>query len=119
MGQEILVDSHIDDGKRLAERLAESDFPVVGAGWVKTTEDGLWYLYIASPFVAAEGPLKSYRRVHTLMRELPQPSGVHPFDVKLIRPTDPLAEGIQEIHERYPARSPIHLGGDAAGRREH
>jgi hypothetical protein len=110
MDQLTLVANQITDGQRLAEKLAQNGFEVTAAGWIRTTEDGQWFLYLVSPVVDEKGPLGAYRRVNALLRQMPQPFSVHSLDVKLIGPTEPIAEGIQDMHRRYPAKSPIHLG---------
>jgi hypothetical protein len=115
MDQVPLVESQIDDGQRLVEKLTQDGFEVTAAGWIKTIDDGQWFLYIASPVVDKQGPFRTYRRVHTLVRHMPQPFWVHPFDVKLIGPTEPIAEAMQAIQRRYPTRCPIQLGETQMG----
>jgi hypothetical protein len=115
MGQEILVENQIEDGLRFVERLVQDDFPVTAACWVKTSEDGMWYLYIASPLVDTEGPKKSYRRVYALMQRIPQPFRIHPFDVKLVGAGDAIAEGVRRSHQRYPDKRPVHYGETQLG----
>ena len=41
-------------GLRLVEQLLRDGFPVSVAFWVRTSEGGLWNLYIASPEVDQE-----------------------------------------------------------------
>ena len=106
MDQDTLVEQQIRDGQRLIEDLAGSGFSVAAAGWIKTTDDSQWYLYIASSVVDMEGSSKGYGIVHPLIRKMPAPFWIGPFDVKLIRERDALAVGIHELYQRYPAPLP-------------
>ena len=71
MDQDTLVIELKDGGKQLVEELIANDFPISVAFWAKPTEEGKWYLYLASPKVNAEGPAISYRFVHRTMRQMP------------------------------------------------
>jgi hypothetical protein len=106
MGQDVLVEQQIHDGQKLVEHLANHGFHVAAAGWIKIDDDSRWYLYIASSVVDREGPTKAYGVVHPLIRGMPTPLWIDPFDVKLIREADPLALGIRQMHQRYPALLP-------------
>ena len=55
MDQSSLVEMQIDDGAKIVEKLRESGFDVVAAWWMKTTEEGQWFLYIASKEVDEKG----------------------------------------------------------------
>jgi hypothetical protein len=106
MDQIILVEAQITDGQKLIEEVVRSGFEVVAACWVKTTESEQWYLYIASPVVDAEGTAKAYRRVHSVVRSMPHPFWIDPFEVKLIGATEPMAEAVREFYRCHPARLP-------------
>jgi hypothetical protein len=60
---------------------------------LKTDEDSKWYFYVVSPD-AGSGVRDAYRKIHTVMRAMPQPLWVGFFDVKAIAPSDPLAEAV-------------------------
>src|SRR5206468_1563515 len=90
MAQATLVSHQIDDGKKLVAQLAQDHFDVTAAGWVKTSEEGKWSLYIASKEVDEKGITDAYGAVLTAIRSLPD-LWVDPFDVKLIGPGDPIA----------------------------
>jgi len=64
MDTEILVGSQFDDGRRLVGQVVRDGFDVSVAFWVKTSEEGLWRLYIASPSVDAERPGEAYQKVY-------------------------------------------------------
>lgn len=109
MDQVTLVENQIADGQLLVEELIKDGFQVTAASWMKTSDDGQWFLYLASP-IADTAPLKAYGRVHTVARRMPQPFLVGPLDIKLIGPTEPVAKAILEVQRRYPRKSPLHLG---------
>jgi hypothetical protein len=60
-----LVDEKIDDGKRFVEHLKKNTFDVVVAFWALTSEEGVWFLYIASPLVDSGDLAAAYRKVYS------------------------------------------------------
>jgi hypothetical protein len=75
MDQGAWVSEQINDGKGFLERLAEEGVPVTAAAWVKESENGRWYLYLATPLVPEDGGKRpAYRRINTVFRQMPQPS---------------------------------------------
>jgi hypothetical protein len=105
MDQTSLVDQQFRDGWRLIERLARDDLGVAAAGWVKRTDDGRWYLTIASPFVDREGPGKAYRHVQAIMRQMSPPLAVAPLGVKLVGARNPLAQVAARVEHDLPAKA--------------
>lgn len=78
MAQEILVKEPLEEkmiaaGKELLQRLAKTDFKVVAALWLWTTERPEWELVIASPWVNKNGPLKAYRKIDDIFYGPPRP----------------------------------------------
>jgi hypothetical protein len=51
MDTELLVDNRIEDGQKLLAELLKAGFDVNVAFWVRTSEEGLWFLYIGSTSV--------------------------------------------------------------------
>ena len=49
MDTDVLVENKINDGESLIRQLIREQFGVEVAFWVKTSEEGLWQLWIASP----------------------------------------------------------------------
>lgn len=106
-----LVNEKIDDGKRLIEQLNQKSIPVTVALWALTSDDGLWFFYIASRDVDEEGPAKAYRKVYT---ELSQ-CGVRWIsrsDIKLIGAGDSIAEDAIKYRSN---RLPTKYGGRKLG----
>jgi hypothetical protein len=116
MDTEPLVKGQIDDGQRLVEQLVRDGFEVSAAFWVKTSEEGLWHLYIASPSVGAEKLGESYRKVYASLNKTPD-SWVSPSDIKLINDMNPIAQNVIEVRdrERIPARTPTRYHGKRLG----
>ena len=85
MAQATLVEMQIKQGEILIERLAHEGVAVTAAGWVKESESGDWYLYLATPLVS-EGGAKTpaYRRVNAVIREMEEDEGfgMDPFEKK-------------------------------------
>src|SRR5579871_4848555 len=55
-----------EDGKRLVELLDKNSLDVQAAFWGYQPEADEWQLYISTPLVASDGPLKVYRRIREL-----------------------------------------------------
>src|SRR5437763_10992701 len=102
MDTDALVEDLTDDGRKLVEELPPRGFEVTAAFWLQASEDGKWYFYIVSPVVDAEGLAKAYRRLHPLVRAMPQPFGIDPLEIKLIGPSNPIARDVLAIHGRSP-----------------
>jgi hypothetical protein len=79
-------------GERLIEALAADGFDVRVAFWAKPTDEGKWFLYLASPIVDSEGPAVAYRRVQRVLRTTPG-LWIDPFDIRVVGLNDSIAEG--------------------------
>jgi len=114
MDQGTLVENQVDDGARIVEKLRESGFDVTAAWWMKASEEGLWFLYIASKEVDGKGIKAAYRTIHTVMRDLGQ-LRVDRFEVKLVGPEDPITKDVLDILARYPGPLATRYGGRRLG----
>jgi hypothetical protein len=114
MDQATLVEMQIDDGKRLVSMLADRGFDVTAAFWAKPSEEGLWFLYIASKVVDDEGLPAAYRRLNTAVRSMPE-LWVSPFDIKLISVGNPIASDVKTVLSRSSATIPIRYHGARLG----
>jgi hypothetical protein len=111
-----LVDEQIRDGKRLLERLRETGFPVMAAGWIRETNRYYWHLYIATPLVKDEGIDAAYPRIRDLIRHMPQPFSIESAtEVVPIRPNEPFAKAMLDLKRRHPGKSYFHFGGSTIG----
>jgi len=114
MDTELLVENQIDDGQRLVDQLIRDGFDISVAFWVKTSEEGLSRLYIASPSVD-EGKLgEAYRKVYASLGNIPS-SWVSPSDIKLVNDMNPIAREAVEVRDRYPLRTPTRYHGKRLG----
>jgi hypothetical protein len=114
MDTELLVESHIDDGQRLVEQLVRDDFEISVAFWVKTSEEGLWHLYIASPSVDEDKLGEAYRKLYASLAKISD-STVSPSDIKLINDANAISRDVLAIRDRYPAKIPTRFRGKRIG----
>jgi hypothetical protein len=116
MDQGTLVSMQIEDGQRLLARLVEGGVPVTAAAWVKEEESGMWYLYLATPLVGEDtGTLPAYRRVNAVIRALPEPLGVGPFEIKVVAPSSPIGKALRDLQRRAHGSSPYYYRGTRLG----
>jgi hypothetical protein len=96
MAQATLVEMQIKEGQRLIDRLAHEGVAVTAAAWVKESESGDWYLYLATPLVSEGGGKRpAYHRINAVIREMQYEGfGMDPFEKKVIGPHDPIAKAI-------------------------
>ena len=71
MDQDAVVSEQTEDGKRLIEALASAGFEVRVAFWAKPTDEGKWFLYLASPFVDENGLAAAYDLIFDILRKGP------------------------------------------------
>lgn len=114
MDQSTLVENQIDDGRRFAERFAADGNPVQAAFWVKTAEEGLWFLYIATDLVDRDGPAATYRAVHASLRKLGD-TWIASSEIKVISPNNPIAKDVLALMARHPGRLATRSGGKVLG----
>jgi hypothetical protein len=117
MDQTTLVGMQIEDAQRLIERLVADDVAVTAACWVKESESGQWFLYIATPFVGEDGAKRpAYHRVNTVIRAM-QKEGfwIDPLEIKVIGPHDPIAKDIVAHRGIRPAKTPMRFWGSRLG----
>jgi hypothetical protein len=110
MDQEAVVsDRLIDDGKRFIERLVAEGVPVTAAFWVKESENGRWYLYIATPLVTEDGDtLEAYGRIGEVFRQMPESFSIGRFQTRAVSPSSPVGEAAVYWQKRYPGKGPFY-----------
>ena len=118
MDPEPLVDSQIEDGRKLIEELPRRGFDAAAAFWVKTYDDDRWRYYVVSPVADTAGVTEAYGQLLPLIRAMPQPFGIDPLKVKVIGPSHPIAQEVLAILSRTPAPPgrPIRWTGISLGR---
>jgi hypothetical protein len=89
-------------------------FDVTVAFWVKTSEEGLWFLYIGSASVRNMSLADAYRVVYEALRRIPG-AGVPLSSIKLVDADNPIARSAIEVRDRFPARLPTRYNGKRLG----
>src|SRR5438445_9364789 len=109
MAQTVLVEMQIKEGQTLIERLAHEEIAVTAAAWVKESESGDWYLYLATPLVGEGGGKRAaYHRVNEVIREMQEEGfAMDPFAKKVIGPNDPIAKDLVAHREGRPGGPPM------------
>ena len=112
-----LVDEQIRDGRRFLEQLSAEGVPVTAGAWVKESEGGPWFLYLVTPLVTRKvGTLTAYRRTGEVLRRMPQPFWVEPFEYKVVVPGEAVGKAIRDIAERRPGPVLLPYGSARLGR---
>jgi hypothetical protein len=116
MAQATLVAMQMIEGQTLIDRLTYEGIGVTAAAWVKESESGDWYLYLATPLVGEDGATRpAYRRVNAVIRNMEEEGfGMDPFEKKVIGPHDPIARDIV-AHRASPTRTPTRFRGSRLG----
>lgn len=117
MDPDLLVEDKIEDGVMLVRQLVRDQLGVSVSFWVKITEDGLWYLYIASPAINPARSHEAYRIAYAALDKIPECS-LRPMDIQLISDTDPMARDAIALRDRYPSRELKRYRGKRLGKRE-
>lgn len=91
-----LVENQIDDGRRLVDLLTLKEIEVTVAAWVKTSEEGIWFLYIATSEVDKSGLASAYRDVFGILRSMPE-AWISTSEVKLIGKSNPITKDLLAI----------------------
>jgi hypothetical protein len=112
--QSTLVDNQIEDGRRFVERFAADGNPVRAAFWVKTAEEGIWFLYVATDIVERAGPAAAYRAVHASLRTLGE-SSLSSSEIKVVSPNNPVAKDVLAVMAHHSGRSATRFGGKTLG----
>jgi hypothetical protein len=102
MDKDTVVSQLTDDGKRLMDALAKEGFDVQVALWAEPTDEGKWFLYLASQMVDDKGPAAAYRLVHGVLRKMSNVL-IDPFEIRVVGLKDSLTEAVlAEIKPKVP-----------------
>jgi hypothetical protein len=113
MDQDIMVTEETEAGAEFVRRLDQS-VPVSAAFWLKESEEGRWYLYIASDRINDQNLRWAYGEVMRVADQMGNPS-LDPFRVKPVSTSAPFAQAALELLRRYPGQMPARLGGTYFG----
>ncbi len=114
MDTDVLVENKIADGESVIRQLIREQFGVEVAFWAKTSKEGLWQLWIASPAVDPGNLGEALRKVYAALTRIPG-CPVSPSEIRLLSNTEPIAREAVALRDRYPSREPkpyhaMHLG---------
>jgi hypothetical protein len=88
----------INDGQKVIARLIRDGFDVAVAGWVKESDYGHWFLYLASRKVDEQGAAAAYAAVQKSLQRLPT-SQVSLNEIKVIGATSPMAADMLSVQQ--------------------
>ncbi len=114
MDTNALVEFQIDAGQRLIVQLIRDGFRVEAALWVKTEEEGIWFLYIASPIVEETGLPEAYRVLQSSLQRF-QGIPLSLSDIKLIGRDNPITRDVLAILARFHGAIATRLSGKQLG----
>lgn len=100
-----LVASKVRDGKSLINQL-DSDQIGIGvsvAFWVRTSEEGSWNLWIASPAVDPNDRSGALPMVYTALDSIPG-CEVTPMEITVVEAANPVARAAAAARDRYPSQ---------------
>jgi hypothetical protein len=109
-----LVAEQIEAAERFLGALEER-IHITAAFWLKVSEDGAWYLHVASDDVSDSNIDVAYGTVLQLTTASNRDPNLDPFRIKLVPGSHPLAQAAIEIQSRYPARLPTRVHGPPFG----
>ena len=94
MAKTALVESDIEDGRKLLDELKKIDphFLVRSAFWLYRPETFDWRLFIATPLVDQRGPAVTYTDVQGALRSLAKPFWISMQDISVVSPSDKLVK---------------------------
>jgi hypothetical protein len=105
MGQEVLVDAHVQMGEHYLKQLRATGFPVEGAFWAALAEES-WYLYVVTPLVDKKGTRDTYTELIAHESKFAEQS-LDGFDVRVVSPNDAMALAVAELVRPKPGPGPF------------
>lgn len=105
MDQGPLVKDQIDIGEAFVAEFNKI-VPVSSAFWLKESDGGWWYLYIASDKIDDGNRRNYYAEALNLADGFPKTPFFDPLSIKLVSSDSPVAREVQEMQFRYPQQMP-------------
>jgi hypothetical protein len=91
MDKKILVETNIEEGKKLVNALDRSKFTVSGALWFYYSKLNEWRLLLVSPLVDVIGPSKAYTIIQNVIQDL-RPSSISIINISVLSPKNNLIQ---------------------------
>ena len=100
MYKTILVNSDVENGRRIVKKLEEKGWPITAAFWFHSDEQDRWELVVVSPDVPDKGPRQLYTTLWRLLDDLANdPKNPLRFpldDIKVVGPYSLLYKMVKE-----------------------
>jgi hypothetical protein len=109
MDTDLLVEQK-DGGKRIVRELLGQGFDVSVAFWARTSDSGLWNLYIGSESVDLKDVAESYRKVYAAIVKTAA-TWIAPSDVKLLHASDPISVAAALLLIQNPEEGGVYSNG--------
>ena len=117
MDQNSLVTEHIHEGQNLVDQCIAEGVDVTAAFWIKLSEDGQWYLYIATRVVEDKGLAAAFKAVYGALQRMSTSIGLDSLeDLKVIGATNPITANVLDIQTRYGAPLATRYRGNQLGK---
>ncbi|MBI1903160.1 MAG: hypothetical protein HYS13_18830 [Planctomycetia bacterium] len=113
MDQGTLVTEQIEAGARLADEFGKF-MPLQAAFWLKPSDDGQWFLYLASDQMNDTNVRRAYGEVVRILGP-GRRMWLDTFQVKVMAIDNPVAKSVLEIQHKYAAVLPTRLHGGRFG----
>src|SRR5438093_1082170 len=113
MDSKPLVIEQTDAGAELVRKL-RTYLQVEAAFWLNPSEEGGWTLYIASPEIDKNNFDLAYGEAIRIVQSMKTPY-IDPFQVRIIRVSDPLAQAAIAVNQRYPGNAATRIWGKTFG----
>lgn len=114
MDTDTLVENQIEEGRRYLAQLRRNSFDVTAAFWVKTSEEGRWYLYIASNLFDEKRAANAYRAAYGILHAM-EPAWFSMSEIKLVSPNNPIVRDAIAARDRRTGRIPAQYHGMTLG----
>jgi hypothetical protein len=110
-----LVENQIVDGRRFIELLGLKEIDIMAAAWVKTSDEGIWFLYLATEEVDKKGLSAAYREIYGVLRSEMPDASFSTSEVKLIAKAHPITKDISATRDDRVPNASIRFGGSMLG----
>ena len=114
MDTKLLVEKRIEDGQRLIDQLVRDGVEVRCASWIKTSEEGYWRLYIASPSFDPEKAGEAFQTAYASFSKIPD-MWDSPSEICPINGTNLIARAVLEVRDRHAGKGSMRYHGTRLG----
>jgi hypothetical protein len=101
MATATLVNQEIEEGQRLIDALNTAGVSVHSALWLYSSESETWHLTFALPLYDDEGPLKTYKKILSVFREVKPDLKIDWTAIVAVSPNDELILGLSQEQQHW------------------